>query len=312
MQQLAVISGKGGTGKTSVVASFAALAWDPVLVDCDVDAADLHLVLAPTIVERHEFRSGHLAVIREADCRFCGECEKSCRFDAVRQVNHDSRFQVDPLACEGCRVCVEFCPAQAIDFEERVCGEWYVSETHHGPMVHARLGVAAENSGKLVTTIRQAAQFIAEKRGASLVLIDGPPGIGCPVIASITGSNLVLVVTEPTLSGLHDFDRVVSLTAHFQIPTAVCINKWDLNLEMTNRIEDTARTRNVSIAGRILYDSAVTRAQIKGLSTVEYGGQAAEDIRVVWGSIRRRLTGLVRMERLDSLGSRGEQRLTGE
>ncbi|RPJ51117.1 MAG: (4Fe-4S)-binding protein [Acidobacteria bacterium] len=295
MQQLAVISGKGGTGKTSVVASFAALTGETVLVDCDVDAADLHLVLSPTLLERHEFRSGHLAKIRQAECSFCGECMESCRFDAIKPAGDGFRYQVDPVACEGCRVCVEFCPVQAIDFEERTCGEWYISETSHGPMVHARLGIAAENSGKLVTTVRQAAQQIAEKRTKSLLLIDGPPGIGCPVIASITGTSFVLIVTEPTLSALHDFDRVVSLTAHFRIPTAVCTNKWDLNPEITTRIEQTARARNVSIAGRIRYDSAVTRAQVEGLSTVEYGGEAAEDIREVWQRVRSYMTGLVQM-----------------
>jgi len=295
MQQLAVISGKGGTGKTSVVASFAALTGETVLVDCDVDAADLHLVLYPTILERHEFRSGHLAKIRQAECNFCGECMESCRFDAIKPAGDGFRYQVYPVACEGCRVCVEFCPVQAIDFEERTCGEWYISETSQGPMVHARLGIAAENSGKLVTTVRQAAQQIAEKRTKSLLLIDGPPGIGCPVIASITGTSFVLIVTEPTLSALHDFDRVVSLTAHFRIPTAVCTNKWDLNPEITTRIEQTARARNVSIAGRIRYDSAVTRAQVEGLSTVEYGGEAAEDIREVWQRVRSYMTGLVQM-----------------
>ncbi|RPI24846.1 MAG: (4Fe-4S)-binding protein [Acidobacteria bacterium] len=296
MQQLAVISGKGGTGKTSVVACFAALAGEKVLVDCDVDAADLHLVLSPTILETHEFRSGHVARIREEDCRFCGECMESCRFDAIGPVGDGFCYQVDPIACEGCRVCVEFCPAQAIDFEERTCGEWFISETSHGPMVHARLGIAAENSGKLVTTIRQAGHEIAENQGRSLLLIDGPPGIGCPVIASITGTDFVLVVAEPTLSSLHDFDRVISLTAHFRIPTAVCVNKWDLNPEITRRIEQAARSRNVSIAGRVRYDPAVTQAQVKRLSTVEYGGQAADDIRKVWERIRARTTGLVQID----------------
>jgi MinD superfamily P-loop ATPase len=295
MQQLAIISGKGGTGKTSVVASFAALAEEAVLADCDVDAADLHLVLSPTVRERHDFKSGHVARIREKDCEFCGECVESCRFEAIRPAGDGFRYQVDPVSCEGCRVCVEFCPVQAIDFEERSCGEWYVSETSHGPMVHARLGIAAENSGKLVTTVRQAAEEIAKERTKSLLLIDGPPGIGCPVIASITGTSFVLVVAEPTLSALHDFDRVVSLTAHFRIPTAVCVNKWDLNPEIASTIEQTAHVRNVSIAGRIRYDSAVTQAQIEGRSTVEYGGQAAEDIRDLWERVRSFMTGLVQI-----------------
>jgi MinD superfamily P-loop ATPase len=293
MHQLAVISGKGGTGKTSIVASFASLAKEVVLADCDVDAADLHLVLPPTILERHEFKSGHLAVIRDADCRFCGECVTSCRFEAIRRVDDGGRFQVDPLACEGCGVCVRFCPSEAIDFEERSCGEWYLSETGCGPMVHARLGVAAANSGRLVTIVRQTALRIAERRRISLLLIDGPPGIGCPVIASITGASFVLVVTEPTLSGLHDFDRVVCLTAHFGIPTAVCINKWDLNPELTDRIETLALSRRVLIAGRVRYDTMVTQAQMAGLSTVQYGSPAAADIRLLWGNLQTQATGLV-------------------
>jgi MinD superfamily P-loop ATPase len=291
--KIAIASGKGGTGKTSMVASFASLAKEAVLADCDVDAADLHLVLPPSLIERHQFRSGHLAVIREEACRFCGHCIQLCRFGAIVPVDDGSRFQVDPLACEGCGVCVEFCPSQAIDFEERVCGEWYISETAFGPMVHARLGVAAANSGRLVTVVRQAALRVGEERRIPLLLIDGPPGIGCPVIASITGTDFVLVVTEPTLSGLHDFERVVSLTAHFEISTAVCINKWDLNPEVTERIEGIAHSRLVAIAGRIRYDKAVTQAQVEGTSTTQPGGPAADDIRQVWENIRAQVAGLV-------------------
>ncbi|HXK61507.1 MAG TPA: ATP-binding protein [Acidobacteriota bacterium] len=296
MKQLAVISGKGGTGKTSIVASFAALAGDAVLADCDVDAADLHLVLSPAIIERHEFKSGHLARIRENGCRNCGQCMDFCRFEAIQPTADGRSYQVDPVACEGCGVCVRFCPAHCIEFEERTCGEWYVSETIHGPMVHARLGIAAENSGKLVTTVRQSAQQIAMDRRKSLLLIDGPPGIGCPVIASITGISFVLVVTEPTRSAFYDFERVTSLTAHFGIPTAVCVNKWDLNPEITKTIEQSALERNVWPAGRICYDSAVTRAQIQGLSTVEVGGAAAEQIRQVWRNVRSRMTDIVQLD----------------
>jgi MinD superfamily P-loop ATPase len=295
MRQIAVISGKGGTGKTSVVASFAALACQPVLADCDVDAADLHLVLQPKTLQRHGFISGHVAKIRETVCRFCGECLASCRFDAIRPAGEGLSYLVDPMACEGCGVCVEFCPSQAIDFEERTCGEWYVSETAYGPMVHARLGVAAENSGKLVTTVRQAAQRIGKQQNKSVLLIDGPPGIGCPVIASITGTDFVLIVTEPTISGLRDFDRVVSLTTHFGVPAAVCVNKWDVNQELTGRIEQAANDRNVSIAGRIRYDPAMTKAQVKAVSAIEYGGAASEDIRGVWERIHSQVTGLVQM-----------------
>ncbi len=284
MKELVIISGKGGTGKTSVTASFAVLAEKAVLADCDVDAADLHLVLKPDVRERHDFRSGHEAVIREADCTGCGVCLDLCRFDAVRR--HDteagSRCVIDPVACEGCGLCVRFCPDQAIDFPERLCGEWMVSDTRCGPMVHARLGVAAENSGKLVATVRQEARRIAEAQGRKLVIVDGPPGIGCPVIASLSGAAQVLVVTEPTVSGEHDLARVLKLAAHFGIPAAICVNKWDLNPEMTERIEKQARTLGATVAGRIRYDRAVTQAQIRERAVVETDAPCAEDIRALW------------------------------
>jgi MinD superfamily P-loop ATPase len=284
IQELVVISGKGGTGKTSVAASFAVLANRPVIADCDVDAADLHLVLAPRVKERHEFRGGHQAVIRQADCIGCGECLAHCRFGAVMKTGQggEARFFIDTLSCEGCGVCIRSCPATAIDFTERVSGEWMVSETRCGPMVHARLGVAAENSGKLVSFVRREARRIAEENDRPLVIIDGPPGIGCPVIASVTGASSVLVVTEPTVSGEHDLERVLALARHFSIPAAVCVNKWDLNGEMTERIEDKARRAGVCVVGRIRYDRAVTLAQMRERAVVESNGPAAEDIRHVW------------------------------
>jgi len=289
MKELVVISGKGGTGKTSVLASFAALAKNAVLADCDVDAADLHLVLAPTIVRREAFTSGHEAVIRQADCIGCGACLAHCRFDAVKMNGHaagEATFTVDPIACEGCGVCVHFCPVKAIDFPDRACGEWFVSDTRCGPMVHARLGIAAENSGKLVSLVRREAKRIAEERGRDTVLVDGPPGIGCPVIASIGGATMVLVVTEPTLSGGHDMARVLALARHFRIPAAVCVNKWDINPDMAARIERTAIETGAVIAPRIPYDRAVTDAQVKGLSVVEHGsGPAATSIKHVGESI---------------------------
>jgi MinD superfamily P-loop ATPase len=286
--ELVVISGKGGTGKTSLAASFAVLADRPVIADCDVDAADLHLVLAPDVKERHEFRSGHEAVIRQDDCSGCAVCETYCRFDAIKTNGTrpgDPMVFIDPIACEGCGVCVRFCPDQAIDFPERLCGEWMVSATRSGPMVHARLGVAAENSGKLVSIVRQKARDIAEQERRSLVIVDGPPGIGCPVIASLTGATLVLVVAEPTVSGEHDLDRVLSLTRHFGIPAFVCVNKWDLNPEMTDRIEAMARTAGARIAGRIRYDRSVTLAQMQERAVVETEAPSAEDVRNVWGQL---------------------------
>ena len=286
MKELVIISGKGGTGKTSVTAAFAALAGHVVTADCDVDAADLHLVMAPTIKRRAEFRCGHVAVIRQVDCVRCGACLARCRFDAVRKSDGSAgkvAFAIDPGACEGCGVCVWSCSVKAIDFPERLSGEWYVSDTRHGPMVHARLNPGGENSGKLVSKVRETARELAAERRLDLILVDGPPGVGCAVIASVTGASLVLVVTEPTLSGAHDLARVLELTRHFGIPTAICVNKWDLNSDMTERIETEARGKGARLAGRVRYDRAVTDAQIQGKAVVEIpGAQAGTDIRAVW------------------------------
>ena len=295
MNELVVISGKGGTGKTSIVASFAVLAENAVLADCDVDAADLHLILSPSIKRREEFWSGHEAVIREDDCTGCGTCLEHCRFEAILATEdpaRGTRFRVDPVACEGCGVCVRFCPEQAIDFPEALCGEWFVSETRCGPMVHAKLGITAENSGKLVATVRKEAKRIAKEQGRQLVIVDGPPGIGCPVIASVAGASLVLVVTEPTLSGEHDLERVVSLAKHFGIPTAISVNKWDLNPAMAARIEQKARDAGASVVGRVRYDTEMTAAQIRAEAIVERNGSAvADEVRSMWHDLRRIATG---------------------
>jgi MinD superfamily P-loop ATPase len=285
MKELIVISGKGGTGKTSITASFAMLAQRPVVADCDVDASDLHLVLAPTLRERHVFMSGHQAIIMEEVCCNCGVCVPLCRFDAIQEVtmpDGTETCRIDPSACEGCGVCAHICPMDVIDFPERKCGEWMISDTICGPMVHARLGVAAENSGKLVTTVRQQARRIAEESNHPIILVDGPPGIGCPVIASITGASHVLIVTEPSVSGEHDMERVLDLTRHFGIQTSVCVNKWDINVEMTERIEELARQARARVVGRIRYDPSVSQAQIQEKAVVETECPCAEDIREVW------------------------------
>jgi len=293
IEELVVISGKGGTGKTSLTASFAvlaALSGSAVIADCDVDAADLHLVLAPRVLERHGFKSGHEALIRNEDCAGCGMCREYCRFDAigmVREANGIPTFAVDPISCEGCGVCVRLCPVKAIDFPDRVCGEWMVSDTRCGPMVHARLGLAAENSGKLVSIVRREARRIAEEKGKGVIIVDGPPGIGCPVISSLTGASQVLVVTEPSVSGEHDLERVLALSKHFSIPAAVCVNKWDINPEMAERIEKMACGAGARVAGRIRYDSAVTTAQLRELAVVETDAPSAEDMRRVWINLAR-------------------------
>jgi MinD superfamily P-loop ATPase len=291
MKELVVISGKGGTGKTSVTASLAVLAGRSVIADCDVDAADLDLILSPKVRRRRDFRSGNEAVIRPEDCAGCGQCQSLCRFDAVRKksgLSGKAVFSIDPISCEGCGVCVRFCPQQAIDFPERTSGEWMISDTRCGPMVHARLNVAAENSGKLVSTVRREARRIAEEEKRSLILVDGPPGIGCPVIASLTGATQVLIVTEPTVSGEHDLERVLSLARHFKIPAAVCVNKWDLNGGMAERIEKKAAEAGARITGRIRYDASVTSAQMQEKAVVETPSPCAEDIRRIWDQLNLR------------------------
>ncbi len=284
MNELVIISGKGGTGKTSITASFAALAGNAVLADCDVDAADLHLLLKPEIKVRHDFKCGHKAVIRTDYCKLCCLCSEICRFEAVKII--DGKVIIDPFACEGCGVCVWFCPEQIIDFPESLCGEWYESETRCGPMIYACLAPAAENSGKLVTQVRMAARKTAEKLGKELLLVDGPPGIGCPVIASVTGATAVLIVTEPTVSGEHDLERVLKLTRHFKIPALICVNKWDLNLDITQRIEDRAITNGAKVMGRIPYDKIFTKAMINGRLVVDYPEtMAAKSINKIWEHI---------------------------
>lgn len=291
MKELIVISGKGGTGKTSIVASFAALAAKIVLADCDVDAADLHLVLNPHIDYREDFSGGKKASVLEDACVACDRCIDECRFDAIHYPqNNDGSTAAVPhinkIHCEGCGVCYRVCPADAIAFEQAINGEWYISTTKYGPMVHARLGMAEGNSGKLVTLVRQEARKIAERDALEYIIVDGSPGIGCPVIASITGADLVLVVTEPTLSGKHDLMRVSQLARHFRIPTLVCINKWDINPEITADIEREAKENGMKVVGKVRYDTAITKAQVMRTSVVEYtGGAVSEDIKAMWKNV---------------------------
>ncbi|MCF7956457.1 MAG: ATP-binding protein [Phycisphaerae bacterium] len=291
MKELVVISGKGGTGKTSIVAAFASLAKNAVLADCDVDAADLHLVLEPSVKETNDFSGGKRASIITDRCIGCAKCKNVCRFDAINfngQSNkHVSKtYTVDPISCEGCKVCVTVCPTKAIEFNECVNGQWFISDTRFGTMVHAKLGIAEENSGKLVSLIRKETKRIAEEQNKDLIIVDGSPGIGCPVIASITGADLVLVVTEPTLSGKHDLERVAELATGFNIPVLVAINKYDINREIADQIETEAQERNIKIVGRIRYDKAFTKAQVMKCSVVEYTSSAvSEDIKSLWRNV---------------------------
>ena len=285
MKQLVVLSGKGGTGKTSLAASFSILAGKCVCADCDVDASDLHLLLPPEATESHLFRSGQEAVVNPSGCDACGICTSICRFNAIQFITTQSGeevAQVVPHLCEGCAVCVLLCPQQAIQTRPRTSGEWMVSKARCGTMVHARLRPGAENSGQLVTAVRTQAVHLAEEQNAELVVIDGPPGVGCPVIAAVSGATMVLAVTEPTVSGEHDLERVLSLTKHFNIATAICVNKWDLNPEMTERIEEKARRAGARVVGRIRYDRAVTLAQMQERAVVEIEAPCVEDIQGIW------------------------------
>jgi MinD superfamily P-loop ATPase len=286
MKELIVISGKGGTGKTSLIAAFASLAQNKVLCDADVDAADLHLIMDPHVFKRADFKSGHTADIDNSKCTECGRCLELCRFAAI-----SDNFEINPVECEGCGVCVYFCPEKAIDFPENTCGQWFISDTRFGPLVHARLGIAEENSGKLVTLVRQESKKLAEQKNLDLILTDGPPGVGCPVIASIGGASAVLVVTEPSLSGIHDMQRVVQLANHFKVPAMVCVNKFDLNLDLTRDIENFARDEGLVYLGRIPFDPIFTKAMIQGQTIFEYnrdsgGGHA---VKKIWNNLSENL-----------------------
>jgi len=285
MKQIVVISGKGGTGKTVITGAFAALAKNKVMADCDVDAADLHLLLQPNIKERHEFKSGQTARIDKKLCQQCGKCIVACRFDAISE-----NFVIDPISCEGCAFCSYICPVQAIKMEENISGEWFISETRFGPMVHAKLGIAEENSGKLVSLVRKQAKELAEKNNCDWVIIDGAPGIGCPVIASLSGIDCAVVVTEPTLSGIHDAIRVIEVTKHFNVPSRLVINKYDLNPDMSGKIEEYCAKNGISLIGKVRFDKTVVEAMVEGKTIMEYKDTPVKDeIQEIWDKLEKEL-----------------------
>lgn len=292
MKEIVVISGKGGTGKTSLSASFAVLAGNVVVADCDVDAADLYLVLEPEIVKESAFSGGRMPVIRQDACTGCGVCNDVCRFNAVNtEISKDDPlrtiYTINPVACEGCGVCAWFCPEKAIDFNPAINGKWFISNTRVGPMVHARLNPTEENSGKLVTLVRQEAGQIAKENNHDFLVVDGSPGIGCPVIASITGADLIVIVTEPTVSGEHDLKRVHELAKGFNIPDLLCVNKSDINTDMTDRLVAYAEREGMQVAGNVRYDKAFSHAQVVKKTVIEYTNDAvSDDIRRVWDNIR--------------------------
>ncbi|MBE0512003.1 P-loop NTPase [Candidatus Bathyarchaeota archaeon] len=279
MKQITVLSGKGGTGKTTITASFAVLAHDIVIADCDVDAPDLHMLLHPQIMKTQEFKGPKLAVIDRTKCTECGLCQNSCRFDAI----NDS-LQIDPFSCEGCGVCVIVCPEEAISLQERISGYAFTSKTKYGIMSHARLDPGEANSGKLVTLVRYNARQIAEEENSDLILIDGPPGIGCPVIASVTGVDAGLVVTEPTMSGIHDLYRALQLLNHFNILPLVCINKYDINRKNTEKIVNFCEKNKVEVAGKIPFDPIMTEAMVAGKTIVEHSPEnmVSREIETTW------------------------------
>ncbi|MGB6068222.1 MAG: ATP-binding protein [Desulfomonilaceae bacterium] len=278
MKELVLISGKGGTGKTTLTAAFAYLARNKVLADCDVDAPDLHILALPEIIQREDFRGGIKAYIDVDKCIKCGACIEGCRFNAI-----SDEFHVNPLACEGCGVCFHLCPESAITLKETVNGTWYISQTRFGPMVHASLFPGEENSGKLVALVRNQAKVLAGKRQSKLILVDGAPGVGCPVISSVTGADHVIIVTEPTLSGLHDMERALQLVQGFRIPASVIINKWDINPDVAERIEELSKKKDANVLGRIPYDPQVVKALVQLRCVVENGtSPAANSIREIW------------------------------
>jgi len=287
-KELVVISGKGGTGKTSLVACFAALAGNTIISDCDVDAADLHLILEPTIKERGSFSGGVIAEIDQDKCTQCGKCYEACRFDAIEKetVGGNEMFSINKTACEGCSVCHLVCQDNAIKVRDAVSGEWYISETRFGPMSHAKLGIAEENSGKLVTLVRSKKDRFVEEVNGGDALIDGSPGTGCPVIASITGADYALIVTEPTVSGIHDMERVLAVINFFHVKSGIIVNKYDLNEEMTERIKVLADEHQCDFLGAIPYDNSITEAQMEKLSVVEYTeSPLTKSIKEIWNKV---------------------------
>jgi MinD superfamily P-loop ATPase len=290
MKQLVVLSGKGGTGKTSVTAAFAHLAfaddgYSAVLADVDVDAANLELVLEPKNLEIHDFTGGSSAIINQAACSGCGRCVEVCRFDAV--VEQDGAFDIDPVACDGCAACVYQCPEEAIQMQEQAAGKWFRSDSRYGPLFHAALRPAQDNSGKLVTIVKQNARLLALDKDRDLVLVDGPPGIGCPVISAVSGADLALIVAEPSCSGVHDMHRALQTTDHFHVRSMVCINKADLYPASSEEIEAHCLDNGIQFAGRIPFDPVVTEAMVQGQPVTAYQPDtpASLALRAVWEEI---------------------------
>lgn len=285
MVEIVILSGKGGTGKTSLTAAFAHLASNHVICDLDVDAPDLHLILRPENIRREAFFAGHKAMIIEEKCENCSICAQMCRYGAVTE---NAEYPViDQIKCEGCKVCVFFCPSNAIDFCEKQCGDWFRSDTRFGPMIHAQLFAAEENSGRLVALLREKAKESARQKELDLILSDGPPGIGCPVISSLSGASVAVLVTEPTPSGRHDLERVADLCAHFRVPAGVIINKSDLNRAQAESIEKFCDKHGLMLLGRLPHDPVITHAMINAQAVTEYDqGEFSGQVAEIWNEIK--------------------------
>lgn len=287
MKEIVVISGKGGTGKTSITASFAYLGGkDLIITDCDVDAADMHLLMAPDFGHPEDFYSGELSIINQDTCIQCGRCRNICRFDAISIIQ--GKYMIDPLGCEGCGYCARVCPVQAIATEQPNVGSLFVSSIRTGStMVHARLGIGADNSGKLVAKVKDKAKALAEGQKKPAVLADGSPGIGCPVVSSLSGASFVVLVTEPTVSGLHDLKRVYELVKKFDIKAGCIINKADLNLEMSKNIKTYLIEEKIILLSEIPYDEKFTEAMTNGKTVVEYDENLRAIISESWEKIKK-------------------------
>jgi MinD superfamily P-loop ATPase len=290
MKQLVILSGKGGAGKTTVAAALAPVAVREttiVMADADVDASNLELLLAPTVLEEHAFISGQIGEIDPVSCEACGACLEACRFDAI-----DDEFHIDTTSCEGCAACMYVCPTEAIAMKPVRAGLWFHSDTRFGPLFHAHLFAGRENSGKLVTEVKKKACDLAEGIDASIVLVDGPPGIGCPVISAISGADMALLVAEPTISGEHDLERVLGVCEHFRVPAAVVINKSDLNPARSSAIESFCEERGVPVIGSLPYDPVVDESIVQGVPLTEYlDGEIVQNLKQIWFRLRDLLLG---------------------
>jgi MinD superfamily P-loop ATPase len=282
VKQIVILSGKGGTGKTTLAASLSVLVPQKVMVDADVDAANLHLLLSPRVIKSGDFYSGKKAVIDKSDCVECGLCRQKCEFDAISQ-----DYVVNPMKCEGCGVCVYVCPQKTINFQDNIAGKWFHSKTKYGEFFHAELSPAEENSGQLVTYLRRLAENRAKELQSQYLILDGSPGIGCPVISSVTGVDLAVLVTEPSLSGLSDLKRVLSVVKHFGVKAVGIINRYDLNSDVTKKVEEFLNSEKVEVIGKISFDPVFSESQLKSIPVVEYSFEYKDKFLKIWEKIEK-------------------------